>query len=49
VGTDPVPLEDAELAAHQAADSQVSFHELSADVVDVAQLMTGLVNDLSVQ
>jgi hypothetical protein len=49
VGTDPIALEDAELAAHEAAHPQVSFHELPADVVDVAQLMAGLVDDLSVQ
>jgi hypothetical protein len=27
----------------------VSFHELSTDVTDIAQLMTGLVDDRSIQ
>jgi hypothetical protein len=49
VGADPITLEDAELAAHEAAHPQVSFHELPTDVVDMAQLTSGLVDDLSVQ
>jgi hypothetical protein len=41
-----VTLEDAEIAGYQADHPQVSFHELSADVVDMAQLATGLADDL---
>jgi hypothetical protein len=36
VGADAVTLQDATLAADQADHAQVSFHELSTDVVDVA-------------
>jgi hypothetical protein len=40
VGADAIPFKDAEPTGDQADYSQVSFHELSADIVDVAQSVT---------
>jgi hypothetical protein len=49
VGADAVTLEDAELAGDEAGYLQASFDELSADVVDMAELLTGFADHLSVQ
>jgi hypothetical protein len=49
VGADAVALEDAEFAGGEAGYPQASSVEFSADVVDPAQLLTGLGDDLSVQ
>jgi hypothetical protein len=49
VGADAIALEDAPFAGDEADDPQASSLELSADVVDVAQPLTGLAHDRSVQ
>ena len=49
VGADAESFEDAEFARDEAGHLQASADEFPADVVNPAQRLTGLADDLSVQ